>query len=365
MLIGICADAHIGNHARHGGVRTGSINYRGQLTVTVFERAVKKAQDEGCDAFVVVGDVFDVCDPPAQFIAEVARILASCTMQVLLVLGNHDMHSTAVGDNALAPLGELANVQVVDAPGPVELAGETVLVFPYTAERPMVDQIARTMSMDGMDDWPVALTFIHAGLRDGRTAAYLQNTKSAVDVADLGTYGPRLGKVVFAGDWHDRRKWDLDGLAIIQCGALCPTGWDNPGFNYGSLYVYDTVATTVRELRIPGPRFLVVTSKTSMEKALDKAERNGDRLFARVDVPEGVEPPVCQVGGVLDAFETTLTRDSSVAAQAARAAQEGGTTMASVLGYVEALVVPPGVAKSDVLEGVMAAYDQASKGSEE
>jgi hypothetical protein len=57
----------------------------------------------------------------------------------------------------------------------------------------------------------------------------------------------------------------LGDRLMVQVGALCPTGWDNPGLEgYGSVVVLDHETGVVERHEVAGPRFLSVSSEQEL-----------------------------------------------------------------------------------------------------
>jgi hypothetical protein len=106
-------------------------------------------------------------------------------------------------------------------------------------------------------------------------------------------------KAICLGDWHQRRLW-MDGKrrgdapsspvrigadaehVILQGGALCPTGFDNPGLRgYGTLAFWDQDAHQLSWQEIPGPRFCVARSDEEEQAVVEEARHLKHNLFLR------------------------------------------------------------------------------------
>lgn len=272
MKVAWVADVHLGNHRRMGGPVVGSLNRRCRQILNVLHEAVVVAIDEGCEHFVVAGDLFDYARPEAPLIAAVQaelRCLLTQGCHPWLLLGNHEYISNKKGDNALAPLSGLANI--VEHPQILALkergTGTTfeVAFLPHVAGGASFSEVLELMH-GSMTHYTVLC--MHAGIADSKTPPWLRDSGDSVPVRDL--VGSPL---TVAGNWHDAREWCMSSQAaaaahstIIQLGALVPTGWDNPGLErYGRVLISthhnQKPAVTVDEKWLPGPRFVTVRSR--------------------------------------------------------------------------------------------------------
>lgn len=259
--IALCADVHLGNHRRHGGPVDRSLNRRCWEGLRVFEDAVVAAMNADCDAFVVLGDLFDYRRPEAQLIAEVQRILKGrreAGMRPYLLLGNHEQASGAVGDHALGPLSEVALIvdrpTVFGFPGSVELG-----LVPFRAE-PAKDWLEETVSQLYTDASKTRLLGVHLGVSDRATPPWLQGAPDSIAAVDLAAIANDAGvEHVLAGNWHNRDSFGHGAVTINQLGALVPTGWDNPGMGgYGQMIVVDSsrLHGDLERHWMLGPRFI-------------------------------------------------------------------------------------------------------------
>ena len=373
MRIAFAADCHIGNHRRFGGPETAGVNVRGALTLDAFRAAYRTALAERCSAFVVAGDVFDEDCPSPQVLAAVQDILngdgevAPSAVPILLV-GNHDQHSTAIGDHALGPLGFQATI--VDSPAVQVLEGEAgevvaVLSVPYDP-RPAGEWLAETVaglaSSDEARGSTSRVLAVHLGISDEHTPAFLRGARDAVDVATIAKVAAAAGcSHVFAGNWHDRKQWSRHGVHVVQCGALVPTGFDNPGLHgYGGLHVLDTagVGTRVTSHEVPGPRFVTVDGPDALRRELASARAKRCRVFARVRAGAGTDEVAAAqdaiaagLGGDVLGGEVDLDRTEATAAArtAAHAARKSETLSEALARFVGAMPLDEGVDRAEVL----------------
>ncbi len=87
-----CADLHLGMRFQR---------YPEGLAEARFaslEAMVATANSEGCDLFVVAGDLFDTLQVPKKDIARAAKILSRFEKLVCVLPGNHDFHAGAADD---------------------------------------------------------------------------------------------------------------------------------------------------------------------------------------------------------------------------------------------------------------------------
>lgn len=322
VRVGFVADVHLGNHAVMGGARDAGVNARARGILDVLRAAVDAAEGLGCSALVVAGDLFDDDHPCPQLLAEAAEVLTAWrAMPVVLLVGNHDQRSTAPGDHALGPLAHTPGVRVVDAPALVcvqgrgpqggGVSGDPRMVYlvcvPYRREpaaEVIASGVAATLRGTGLDPRIPLAVVAHAGIIDGATPPWLRDAHDALPAEALAAIlagttregvvdgvrrplprGPRLAVV---GNWHGHAAWGMppedyavtphspavpaplpSGVALVQCGALVPTGFDNPGGagRYGGLIVWDapwyapaqdaptTTPGMVYRVELPGPRF--------------------------------------------------------------------------------------------------------------
>jgi len=308
---------------------------------------------------LVNGDFFDVHDPSPQLISRVQDMLEWAIghgTQVHLLLGNHDMHSTSAADNALAPLRKYAKVydepRMFVIPGAIE-----VMMVPF-----QVGPASRWVqeSMDFLNNHNPKIPRImcvHAGIRDPKTAAYLAGAADCVDVTELRQWcKATFVSHVFAGNWHDSKRWiDPGEPSVIQCGALCPTGWDNPGLSYGRMYIYDTTSLTgtVEEVVIPGPRFIQVSDVDEAERFAEIAKKKNLKMFVRLveDANVLAESGVPDRPDGLAGWEVVANAAATKAAtaDAAKAAKSKETLDEALVAFINTMPLAEGVSPGEVL----------------
>lgn len=379
VKIGFIADVHIGNHRLAGGPLVSGLNLRCRSVLWALENAYQKASELGCGYMVILGDLFDTARPLPQEIAQVQYIIRSFPkIETVVLLGNHEMCSTAPGDHALGVLEPVA--LVVDKPSAINFGGDFQLLAvpfqPGPAKEWFPDALnALPLAGDGR---PIILTF-HLGVEDGETPAYLQGARDSIHLAQLAPLMMEKGlRWAFCGNWHERKQWAREtviskGLRaplsdklcdppfVHQVGTLSPTGWDNPGFDdHGFLVTLDLEGSlsTISEYSIPGPRFIKLVEVGALPRALERAAEGGHRLFVKSFVSEHLREEVegyflklveeeKVMGWVID---PSRAASREAAAQAAQAARSQETLAEAVVAFVDAMEIPKGITKERVLE---------------
>lgn len=344
MLIGCVADVHIGNHAILGGDYNVGMNRRCWQTVEVFEAAVQDAIDRCCDAFIVAGDLFDNPKPLPPMIAAVQAALeqASRCMRVIVMVGNHDLVSVDPIHHGLGPLWQCADI--VDSPASFALGNvqiDCVPFYPGDAKRWL---LKHTIKHSGNGR---RVLFTHAGIGTDRTPKYLRtddhvHLEQLRDLADDCNYD-----LIAAGHWHDYNRWLHGECTIVQCGALVPTGWDNPGDVFGSLLLYDTDARTLDAVSLPGPRFVqcTVADSVSVTARLRDMQEQGQQVYLRIVAKIDERAAAKQM--LDNALSTELAvagqvvpdRDESreVSGKAAAAARNAGAMSDKLAAWIDAM----------------------------
>jgi hypothetical protein len=336
MKVAVCADVHIGNHKRFGGPTTSGINRRCRHVLDAFEAAMVEA------------DMFDDDHPSPQIVAEVQQILNRRTVHAFLLVGNHDQHSDQAGDNALGPLADYATV----VESPVRIPDTGILCLPY--RRPHT----REWLEDELTQWEgVQTVMLHVGIEDSGTPSYLRGQGLDVDHLARLMNAHKI-RNAFSGDWHNYELWQKPLANIVQCGALAPTGWDNPGLaGYGYVHIFDTRYGGVPDkVTIPGPRFVTLNGFDPSEAVRVRAPAH--RVYARVKVPqkdadkamlflEDLKKAGHIVDGYVDVDSADVGKLATQAVAAVRGSEDWG---AAVEKFVDGIVLPDGVSRSAVMK---------------
>jgi hypothetical protein len=361
MTIAFVADVHLGNHKRHGGPVEASLNGRCRLALKTFRRAVERALALDCAAFVVAGDLFDYQRPEAQLIKEVQDILAKAKgqMRIYLLVGNHDQTSDGAGDHALGPLAPFATI--IDQPSIVRIADRgariDLALVPFRAGAPAVTWLPETLERlnVALDANSHRLLAVHLGIADENTPPWLRGSSDSINVQALIEAAKPLDvEAVIAGNWHDRKRWP-GPPEVFQCGALVPTGWDNPGVDgYGTLVLWDGANPNAERLtyeEIPGPRFLQMSGKNYINIGPPDCD-----LFVSVTAaPEEIAAVSAAINaqvqsGLFAAAE--VLPDAALATVAARTAatnaSSAGTLDEAIARFVDDMPLENGVQRDDV-----------------
>lgn len=359
--IAFVADVHAANHARFGGVVKSGINRRCKLVLDAVADAACAATAAKCQAFVVLGDLFDTMRPEPQVITAMREALSFFDGPVYLLVGNHDQESTAVGDHALGPLVS-EDITVIESPTVVPVRDVSLALVPFRPG-PAVEWLAGAVPKISPATKHAVLA-IHLGLSDDKTAPWLSGAPDSIPVSELTGIARGFDAVV-AGNWHTRRSWIGPSVErghtrthVMQVGTLCPTGFDNPGpENYGTLAFYDSekvgkVGDGLSWQEIPGPRFV---SRDEVGKCIAKSTVFVRLRAAPEDTPAAMAwlAEAKESGAVADG---TVEPDKAEAVAAARSAAGAARTATSldeaVTRFVGAMEVGEGVDRDTVLARV-------------
>ncbi len=380
MKVDAVADVHIGNHKRFGGETTSSINTRCRMVLDVFEEAVKRVALHQPHAFVIAGDLLDYARPEAPIVAEVQRILgllsegwrrADSPAGVYILMGNHEQTSASPGDHALGPLAAVPGVHIIEKPTLVGKGSESMLLVPFQPGAAKdwlagaVHALVTPSEESGKRAAPPArprLLVLHLGIRDEKTPPWLRDSSDAIDIDLLVSICKAHGITkVMAGNWHDRQCWTQDGVEVLQLGALCPTGWDNPGLTgYGTLAMWDSTRETGFAWdEIPGPRFVKTRTTGDLDTALSKSMGGPHRIYiSDVTLPEDIAARTAQLAAAqakypaLAGFEVLPdeTFAKAEARTAAAAASNAETFDESLDTFIANMPLPDGVQRERVLQ---------------
>lgn len=375
------ADVHVGNPRRFGGASSAGINVRGRAVVDALDRAVRRSEELGSPALVVLGDLFDRSATDPRLMAATMRALASEKVRVLVLVGNHDQVSTQPNDHALGPLAFVPNVVLVESPRKFNLpSGLELLLVPfepgdarvYLPERLRALHDEAVARRRGASTYvPLVVAGFHAGIADDTTPVFLRDAPDALPAVDLLNVLHELNvRAAFAGNWHARRAWSRDGLDALQVGALVPTGFSNPGVDgYGTLAWIAQDRTVGWEV-LGGPRFLDVRTAEEFREASRMGQR-GARVYLRwhcdpddlATVREALDEAI-EAGHVV-AGEAVVDTGEAVAATrtAAASARRAMSFDEALAGYIEAMPVQDGVDRGRVLD-LARKYVRRAQGAE-
>lgn len=352
-MIGLVADIHCANHRRHGGPVEAGLNRRCRQILKALEVAVVRAQDRDCEVLVVLGDLFDTTRPEPQIVRAVQRVFEK--MPVYVLMGNHDLVSTAPGDHALGPLSPVS--EVVEVPTWIMPSPDLQLLYVPFRPGPAVEWLPEVVKEAAPKrhhkDIPATM-LLHLGLADDDTPAFMRGVHDAVPVGLVTSLCQEYGfKACFAGNWHYHKVLRKRPL-ICQVGCLAPTGWDNSGLEgHGTLVLWDGKQMEVEE--IPGPRFLDVDHEDA--PIIDEAVAGGHQLYVRCKVKKdqvsGMQRWLkdARAGEVIESGEVMLddVEVRAAARSAATIARSADTLDEALDGFIRHMDLPEGVDRPTVL----------------
>jgi hypothetical protein len=293
--VAFIADPHVHNFRHAGGELRVGVNERGKITLACVRAAAALAEQQRCDHFVVLGDVFDTPRPlPQQLVELRGALVEPFGGQIWLIAGNHDRVSSDAGDHGLGPLSiETLRIHVVDQTAVVPLDTDaSMALFPFDGQ-PVSQWLPEQLSRVRSGHRGRLVVAAHFGLFEREQAKDQPWLAGAADAIAVEDALPTLDKYdvswLFVGNYHTAQRWSATlgpagspRRALHQVGTLCPTGWDNPGGApglYGGLEILDTLRATVTRHEIPGPRFVVVRNNTEMAEAEIQARQEGNVLY--------------------------------------------------------------------------------------
>jgi DNA repair exonuclease SbcCD nuclease subunit len=354
MKIAFASDIHVANRKQHGGELEAGLNVRCREILTSVRWAIADAAHEGCGAFVVAGDLFDSAKPEPQLVRAVqaefeqARIAG---MEVVVLAGNHDIVTSAPGDNALGPLKPVA--RVVEVPMSLRVGHTWTLQIcavpfqPGNAAEWLPDVLAKLAINN---PHPARVLVLHLGVVDDSTVPWLREAHDVVTVSLL----EKLAKLhnlqhIFAGNHHMPRDWEYGWLHICQMGSMVPTGFGDDGLDRGHYVLFDSETSAwpgTRRVEVPGPRFVRTVADAR------RAQREGHTVYARL--PAGSDTREVAVGkGTLmnvEIDEPDTTETQVALRQAAGMARQATTVDEALEQWVAAMPL----AREDIRQDVLA-----------
>lgn len=309
MAVSLVADIHLGNlhlSRKIGGRLVAGLNDRAREIAEALCEARRRVDPD--KPLIIAGDLFDVADPTPELMKAAMDAVGAGGVDgenTFFLVGNHDQTSDVPGHNALGPLSHVG--YVIEGPWLYDCQdGEQVIFLPFRniPGRDLVREgLERLKHL--LDPQAPKLLVVHLGIEDESTPPWMRGHNDSILLHELLELMHRYRiEACAAGNWHQYRSWeaqrDGDTYRVAQIGALCPTGWDNPGLEgYGSL-IHWTPGQPFEREEIPGPRFIAdepVEEREgfhyyrkrvvrSLEEARDVVEENDvevefDKLVAR------------------------------------------------------------------------------------
>jgi hypothetical protein len=230
----------------------------------------------------------------------------------------------------------------------------------------LAEEVGNLLTDENMPEAKLRVLCFHGGVRDHKTPKYLQASPDAIDIDLLWAIMERGDiKFAFCGNWHNHRRWQLaNNRTVIQVGALAPTGFDNPGFDYGYHVDLDTKTETVEYHRgSTGPLFIVQTAKEFMTMGARHFIGCAPRTHLKVRLGKDGENEkatieaalanYCMLPGAQSGLRALVfePHDEDTAEQekeAAEAARTADTLEGALREYVTSMPLPDGVARENV-----------------
>ena len=390
MLLAITADLHL----PAGRAGRPARDDRERLVLGTWREALKLANDAGADAMVVAGDVFDTpCPAPWQVgnFAAAARIEAGCP--VYLMAGNHDVEDKWRHALMAFPYsGESAGIGPMGGAGDVRYIG----LDRYSLAEGMCEALSVPYEPHSAlgGDWlggklkfmqlpsskrgiPKRILISHLGIAADDSPEYMRHGRDVISVSELLALQRSYGiSAAFLGNWHGERDFlgDPEHRAY-QIGALCPTGFDNPGPQgaYGRILLYDTVAREVRALRARHPTYQMLDAEEGIallteriliaQSSAEGVERMFDHAVDHYRVRVRSEEERAAVLAISAAIEkigllAPFVRVAPVwAAEIAEEARDRSTSAAEVVRSAGALTLEQRIARYVEAKGVREGID--------
>jgi hypothetical protein len=281
-------------------------------------------------------------------------------MEFAVIAGNHEFSSTDPGHSSVCPLTYC---------GVCVAHGHHRRFGPYVRAVPYVPSDSGLMMVKSEKGWPrgspVLLT--HLGVSDSSTPGYLAGARDSISASDLFDHMSEAGhKISVVGNWHSHQVWERDRAFIVQCGALAPTGFDNPSSPdelfpdlspYGWLILVDVLedgSVSWQRVHVDGPRF-VKADASNIGKTIEAIKANsGLRVFVQFTGPPGGADEFQSVWDRLDALGCRYEYRASVKEReaqlaAAREVAQVDSLEESIRRYVDAAPVPDGVDRSMIV----------------
>lgn len=275
----IVADVHVGNHPISGGPVVGGINDRCRRIVEVLGTAARACAVDPNGMFAIAGDTFDRWSTHPQIVDAVIEALKPVIDRTVVLVGNHDMRSADDRDNAVSLLTH-AGVTVVSK-SPKLIRG--ALFVPFLPE-PAEQYLPRVVDPVLVAGGAFGILVGHFGISDETTAPFLVGAPDSVRLTWFQSFlRERVIQGAVVGNWHEGKVWkdEHTKTAIAQCGALVPTGWDNPGFpRYGGVVRVRSDGSGLSRSELPGPRFVSCTR--AQVPVLAEVAPAGTQLYLRI-----------------------------------------------------------------------------------
>lgn len=346
MIIAVVADVHVGNHTAFSGETTGRMNERCRAVIDALDRAFELAYESYASDFVIAGDVFDTDHPYPDMIGAVMEVFIKWKtkgMNIHLMVGNHDQHSSTPGDHALAPFKAIANVY--ETPYITEGREPTIMFLPYGHEVPDV--------VEGVD-----YVIAHHGIADDATHPIKASAPFVLKAKEIQQWMDDNGVSGYlSGDWHEHQRWGN----VVQIGALAPVNWTNRAYvpkkydPYGSV-IFADFGRLDRKI-VSGPRFMRADTSGEAIALFNKAVADGMTPYIDLVGAEAVGMPA-HVLKQVRVSPSAVQKEAQVA-KVAEALRTGASLEEEIREYVEADADTPAELRAQVIEATIKSIRRA------
>lgn len=356
MRIACVSDIHVGNHKRHGGKVDAGMNTRCCLILAAFDEAIAVAKREKCGVLLVAGDFLDYVRMEPQIIALLQTTIKQAGLDIVLVLGDHEIVTNEKGDHALGPLAPVAHV--IDEPKLMRLSNVELACVPFQpgSSEKLVAKAASDLFSSSVDSSRARALAFHAGITHSGTPKFLRDAPDSIKLDTLKRLVEKLKlDFVVAGNFHFHERWQHNNCEIIQIGALVPTGYDNPGLTgYGKLAVFDPDERSVKLHQISGPRF--VQASIDDDELIEKAKEYLGPVYLQITAEsdrmteaQGYRKELLDDKHVseVEVVPDKKTAEKS-ACNAATAAREQNTLEAALAAFIDKMEVEEGLDRKQI-----------------
>ncbi len=224
-------------------------------------RILRCAQERGCEAVLIGGDLLDHPFPEAAVEQELLSLLGGAGMPILLAAGNHDpLELTALYQKL--PTGCFCFPEAITA---VSL-GQGVRVFGYSAPRRVGEDHPLAGFRAPADGINILLGHGHVDGADFRPVASAELAESGLQLAIIGHI-------------HKGERRDIGGCRLLVPGIPEGRGWDELGEKY--VYIVDAAPSGAVSFEA-----VSVAERCYRELSVDLTDCTEEELLARLEAVE-------------------------------------------------------------------------------
>lgn len=262
----IFSDPHFHNFKQFSTIEAGGFPSRLLLIEGAWKEAVDFGAEMGANCLLIPGDVNHV---RAYTRPTVAKVIHRCLiyamergLDVVIVVGNHDMENYQYGISSLDVFDGLAHkvkrTTIIKSPVAVETKNGIVCGIPYCHN---IGDF-RAAYEDIIPKYNPRITLIHQGIDDFRPTKNLPETKLTAEY--LSSINPNW---VFAGHYHEAFV-NYDHPKVISPGSLVQHGFGGQGNKY--CYVLNDDDSIIHKKIESHPEFITKSVNSAGEiKKLD------------------------------------------------------------------------------------------------